>query len=158
MNQTLNITDKVILMKPMNEKLYTVGIAYEIGNITDKGFIIRKPNTGLALAFVSFEDFDKYFSVETKPRKWTDWGVLYGDDGLTIIGKYRTNRKKVQVRIGNFKGEACCNQKYDNFNLAVGLDIALKRCQFDLLTQKANEYYESLKILQNEFEQMGINY
>lgn len=63
----------------------------------------------------------------TQKSKWTQWRELLNGRN-ELIGFYRTNGKKVQVRAMNddIRGEATCN-KCDTFDLYVGINLAFLR-------------------------------
>lgn len=63
----------------------------------------------------------------TQKSKWTQWTKLMNGRN-ELIGFYRTNGKKVQVRAmhDNIRGEATCN-KTDVFNLYIGINVAYLR-------------------------------
>lgn len=64
----------------------------------------------------------------TQKSKWTQWRELLNGRN-ELIGFYRTNGKKVQVRAMNddsIRGEATCN-KCDKFDLYVGINLAFLR-------------------------------
>lgn len=141
------ITDKVRLIQPMGN-LTTLGEIYEIGAITEEHFVIRDTKNRLAVASVSVNDFYKYFEKDTK-RTWTNWVCLLNDEQTQAIGEYRTNGKKVQVKIGKFRAESSCYTT-DIFNLGLGIGIAYCRCfEKVLINKKYNDVIDY-----NTFENM----
>lgn len=135
MNTVLKF-DRVVLTKELNDKFKQVGEVFEIANVLDNSFLLRDSRTRVALGVVSFEDFERCFSVETNRRGWTPWTQFAGFDGQNDAS-YRTNGKKVQVRFltSKTKAEACCCNG-DEFNLAFGLRIAYLRCLNKVLAEK----------------------
>lgn len=135
--------DKVALAKEF-DKLTQIGTVYEVANITtDNKVIIRDTVSKVAIGAIGIDDFEKYFNKleDTKKSGWTEWHRLI-DSNDDMIGIYRTNYKKVEVKIGDssknynnknkkdnkmsITGKAfCC--KEDDFNLAYGIRLAYMR-------------------------------
>lgn len=115
--------DKIVLIKPYGN-LKTVGEIYEIANITDTFIVIREEKTKQAVCSIDIDMFKKYFSLNTSA--WTTWNSL-SKNGNTVAF-YRTNGKKVQVKLtSGYKAEATCNSS-DMFNIRIGINIAYMRC------------------------------
>lgn len=133
--------NKIRLIKPFGT--LNVGEIYEIGTMTESVYIIRDANTRIAKASVNIDEFDEYF-VKIENKSWTEWNGI--SDGQNLIGFYRTNGKRVQVRAFNcVKAESSCN-KTDNFDLKLGIALALYRCQIKYaikLKEEADEYIEN---------------
>ena len=136
--------DKVILTKAFGD-LKTVGEIYEVANITLTSVILRDKKNKVAIASVNIDEFDQYFTkVDEVKKGWTDWNHLVDQSG-DIVGFYRTNYKKVQVRTNdNFRAEATC-YKDDEFNLFFGLQLASARCNAKALKKMEEEYETNLK-------------
>ena len=63
--------------------------------------------------------------TEQKMSKWTDWTEI---DDNRMFGVYKTNGKKIRVKLSDdFVGESCCS-KYDVFDLDFGIRMAFLRC------------------------------
>lgn len=118
--------DRVRLQKSLGmDSRLIVGKVYEIGTLTDTTYIIRDAITRVAVVAVKIDELDDYFVKEEK-KYWTEWqGILQRDN---LIGYFRTNGKKVQVKAYETKAEATCN-KTDDFNLKIGINLALLRCK-----------------------------
>ena len=144
--------DKVALIKEC-DSLKTVGEIYEVANITDAFVVIRNAKTKVAVGSVDIDVFDQYFKKPEEVKHWTPWEKLMDESG-NVIAFYRTNFRKVQVRI--FEGEqseATCNKRHgDEFNLYFGIQLAYRRCLEKSLTRLTEEYRTGL----NQFESMRI--
>lgn len=86
----------------------------------------------------------------TQKSKWTQWCKMLNNRN-ELIGFYRTNGKKVQVRAMNndIRGEATCN-KCDTFNLYIGINIAYMRMVKKVIDETRSEYMKFLDILDKE--------
>jgi hypothetical protein len=144
--------DKVVLIKEC-DALKTVGEVYEVANITDTQVVVRNAKTKVAVGAVDIAVFDQYFKKPEEVKGWTQWKKLIDESG-NVIAFYRTNFKKVQVRI--FEGEcseATCNKRYgDEFNLYFGVQLAYRRCLDKAFEKLITKYETSL----NEFNSMRI--
>ena len=136
--------DRVILVKEF-DNLKTVGNEYEIANVTDTKIVVRDVVSKVAVGAVDIDEFDQYFTkVDEVKKGWTPWNHLVDQSG-DIVGFYRTNYKKVQVRTNdNFRAEATC-YKDDEFNLFFGLQLASARCNAKALKKMEDEYEIKLK-------------
>lgn len=155
--------DKVVLTKE-HAKLNHVGETYEIGDITGTSVIIRNPKNKVAVAAFGVDEFYEYFSACLVG--WTPWtailiAVTEGDFDRKVMGSYRTNGKKVQVKIHHkYKGESCCS-KYDDFSLYIGVNIAMCRA-YKKYIEKAIENTikdienanKNLNTLESQFNEM----
>lgn len=137
-------SDRVVLTKEM-DNLKTVGEIYEVANITETRVVLRDKTTKVAVIAVDIDEFDQYFTkVDNVKKSWTDWCYLVDHIG-NIVGFYRTNYKKVQVRTNdNFRAEATCC-KDDEFSLFFGLQLASARCNAKALKKTEEEYETKLK-------------
>lgn len=137
---------KIILIKKF-ENLNKMGKVYEVGDVSNSMVIIREVDSKAAVGAVTFEDFDNHFEVVKSNNKFTKWET-FADGFGNVIGAYRTNQKKVQVKLftnveifGNqmtvseIRTEASCH-KGDTFNLYFGLQLAFLRA-VEQLSQKA---------------------
>lgn len=146
---TILRNDKVVLVKEYGE-LKLVGDTFEVANVTETAVVLRDPLTKVAVGAIDIDDFDNYF--QKKLNGWCNWEILRAanDD---MIGAYRTNGKKVQVRVEGFRGEATCN-KIDNFNLNTGIEIAFYRSRLkylnDTYKQLTNDVADTMKQLAND--------
>jgi len=136
--------DRVVLTKEMGN-LKTVGEIYEVANITPSAVVLRDVVSKVAVGAVNIDEFDQYFKKADEVKKgWTDWNHLVDQSG-NIVGFYRTNYKKVQVRTNdNVRAEATC-YKDDEFNLFFGLQLAGARCSYKSLKNMEAEYEAKLK-------------
>ena len=67
----------------------------------------------------------KKMKTEQKNSKWTDWTEI---DDNRMFGVYKTNGKKIRVKLSDdFVGESCCS-KYDVFDIDFGIRMAFLRC------------------------------
>lgn len=145
--------DKLILTKEYGN--LAIGATYELANITDSKFILRELTTKLAVAAIEFDKLEEYFVKPEEFKGWTKWGVIANEYG-NLIGMYRTNGKKVQVRMYSdsaciAKSEATCC-KDDKFNLMFGINLAYLRC-IEKMHKKNKEKYE--KILKETTERLS---
>lgn len=123
--------DKVVLTNTFG-KLNQIGNIFEIADITTNNkIIIRDATSKIAIAAIDVDDLEKYFrTTESVKNIWTKWNHIIDCDD-SIIGIYRTNFKKVEVRVNDSKGNRitgrafCC--KDDTFNLAFGIRLAYMR-------------------------------
>lgn len=72
-----------------------------------------------------------------KIKKWTKWTPM--KQGNEVVAFYRTNQKKVEVRLplSNIRAVATCNG--DEFDLHFGIQLAYARCEQKLLKNKQKE-------------------
>ena len=135
--------DRVVLIKEL-PKMKEVGLTYEVGDINAKNVILRDVKSKVAICAIDIETFDEYFTKPEEVRTWTKWMAVSNELG-DIIAYYRTNLKKVQVKIPNndneIKAECCCC-KEDDFNLHFGIQLAYKRC-LDKRYKKDMEQYQT---------------
>lgn len=123
--------DKVVLTNTFG-KLNQIGNIFEIADITTNNkIIIRDATSKIAIAAIDVDDLEKYFrTIESVKNIWTKWNHIIDCDD-SIIGIYRTNFKKVEVRVNDSKGNLitgrafCC--KDDTFNLTFGIRLAYMR-------------------------------
>jgi hypothetical protein len=138
--------DRVYLIKEMGD-LKMVGEAFEVANITDTSIVLRTADKKIAICAVYINEFDKYFKKAEEFTGWTEWHELV-DPNENIIAVYRTNYRKVQVRLFNgvnkFRGEAFCNRG-DNFNLFFGIQLAYARCMSKFYKDEIEETEAYLK-------------
>lgn len=140
--------DKVILIKAMGN-LQTVGEIFEVANVTDTAVVLRNAKNKVAVGAVGIDMFNQYFKKPEEVKGWTPWQRLIDSTGNTIAF-YRTNWKKVQVRIADgVRCEATCN-KCDEFNLHFGINIAMRRCRIKTLKQIVADYEDAMKHFSNE--------
>lgn len=151
--KNFSIGDKVVLAKRF-DRYNKVGEVYEIGNITDNGFIIRDAHSRIAIGLVSFHDFFSCFEKQ-EDKKWTDWNIAHydgdGDNDMDVLINYRTNGKRVEVKAFGYKGVASCMPD-DNFNLSKGIYIAFLRCK---LASLEKEHSRLLKEYGNTYLKMN---
>lgn len=135
--------DKVVLIKEFGE-LKTVGEIYEVANLTDTAIVLRDVNTKVAVGAIGIDNFGEYFIKKEDVNGWTPWQRLV-DSAINTIAFYRTNHKKVQVKVFNkYRAEATCN-KGDDFNLHFGICLAYARCMDKFYTDVKHDYEEGLK-------------
>lgn len=144
--------DKVILIKAMGN-LQTVGETFEVANVTDTAVVLRNAKNKVAVGAVDINMFDQYFKKPEEVKGWTPWQRLLDQLGHTVAF-YRTNQKKVQVRTPDGeRGEATCN-KCDEFNLYLGLHIAMKRCELKALKKIYSGYENTMERLRSDISTM----
>lgn len=148
--------DKVVLIKE-HAKMKMVGATVEVGNITETSVVLRNPKTKVAIAAVGIDEFYDYFKPEL--NNWTAWTELMMVDGVhsQTIGWYRTNHKKVQVKLNDVRAEATCNKK-DQFNLYLGVNLAVSRCNKKILKQIITDTENQLKEIETELKEMKTEY
>lgn len=125
--------DRIKLVKPMGA-FTNVGEICEVVDVNEGGVISFKFGNGLHLGCMSYDEFLKYFEmVEEKPKRvWSEWerySITFNNIRnvpIRVEVEYRENGKKVQVRANGIKGESTCS-KCDEFDIAKGLDLAVKR-------------------------------
>lgn len=133
--------DRVVLVKEFG-KMKMVGEVYEVANITETAFVLRDAKNKVAVGVIDIRDFEEYFKKEEEVKGWTPWTpVVSRVDNGTVEFFYRTNRKKVQVKLmmtnnDSIKGEASCNTM-DEFDLYFGIKLAYTR-----LDNKFKERYK----------------
>lgn len=142
--------DRFVLIKEM-EYFNKVGMIYEVANITDTAVVLRNVKTKVAVGAVNIDDFDKYFVRPETVKSWTKWWGMVDTAG-NMIGFYRTNLKKVQVRnLDGIRAEASCNKRYgDEFDLTFGVHLAYARCEDKRLKKLETEYENALKNIQSD--------
>lgn len=151
--------DKIELVKEIRV-FKKIGTKFEVdyvdkdGNIT---FHFRSCDSEIGRpgrATMTYKEFERYFKIVPE-RVWSEWApteVKYynfsGQHLCAILAQYRTNGKKVQVRLPktyfppakSMRAEAACAPS-DDFNLERGLCIAKAR-----LVKKLSDYsYEKLE-------------
>ncbi len=140
--------DKVVLYKEL-DRVKSVGKIYEVGDITGRNIIIRDIKTRVALCAVDAEVFEEYFCKPEEIRTWTKWMAMVNEYG-ELVGYYRTNLKRTQVKIvsdlGNVQAECCCCND-DEFNLFFGIQLSYRRALNKYLLKKENELNSKLKEL-----------
>lgn len=143
--------DKVVLVNEF-ESLKVVGQMFEVANIVPGGSVIlRDYRTKVAACAISVNDIDKYFKKLDDVFGWTKWTRIADPMG-DMIAEYRTNQKKVEVRIPNdmlddnigsngrvIRSTATCSQG-DEFNLSFGIQLAYMRCERKYLKMR-NKYH-----------------
>ena len=145
--------DKVVLTRELNDKVNMVGEVYEVANITNDVIVLRDVVSKVALGAVSFDDFEKHFTKKDEVSGWTPWTPV-GDVEGKLIGYYRTNQKKVQVKTADgYRSEACCNIGEDDFNLSFGINLAFLRCEAKMLRAKKKACEEEFKSYNRELKE-----
>lgn len=135
--------DKVILTKEMGD-LRMVGEAYEVANVVEDRVVLRDAKTKVAVGVIDIVDFWEYFKRPEDVKRWTNWTNIVDQQGNSV-GSYRTNQRKVQVRLANgTRSEVCC-KKIDSFSLGFGINLAYERCTKKYLKHLETEYEASLK-------------
>lgn len=142
--------DKVVLIQEF-DKLNSVGMTYEVANITDNVVVLRDAKSKIAVCAIDIEDFDKYFKRfdEARTKMWTKWQGIADIDG-NVIAFYKTNWKKIKVKtVDGFRAETTCC-KDDEFNLAFGVNLAIIRCKVKRLKQTQKDFETSLECIRND--------
>lgn len=143
---TIFRNDRVILVKEY-DKLKAVGDVFEVANVTDTSVVLRHPTTKVAVGAVDIKDFFTYFAKDF--QGWTNWTVMVAQNGA-IMGWYRTNGKKVQVKTNSGeRAEATCN-KTDTFNLYIGVNMAFARCHKKFLQNMQIEMQSQLASVEHD--------
>lgn len=147
--------DKVILIKPLNEKFYKVGESFEIATVLDNSFLLRDFKTKVAIGVISFEDFENHFVHEENFSGWTPWQQFNGFDGQNDCF-YKTNRKDVAVKFvtDNVRAKSFLH-KNNEFNLTFGLNMAYLRCMNKALEKQKAKYEEELKRCEEEIKRIN---
>lgn len=138
--------DRVVLVKEFN-KLKFVGKEYEVANITETSIVLRDAKTKTAVAAVEIDKFDKFFKKTEEATGWTNW-TKFETEG-EVVGFYRTNGRKVEVKWNGYKSSAYCS-KLDDFNLYFGLTLAYKRTIVKFLKDQQKQYKAMLHVLDGE--------
>lgn len=151
--------DKIVLTKAY-DKINQIGATFEVADITTNGLVIIRDNkTKVAVGAIEADQLFKYFEKqEDIKNKWTEWNRMLDPFGATI-GFYRTNFKKVQVKIPNkelvyYKAEACCNLNEDDFNIGFGVNLAYLRCLNKALENKMNSIQDEIIPLTKNINQI----
>jgi len=136
-----------IVLKKIFGSLNAVGEVYEVAHFTEDSVVIRTSNTKIAVASISFKDFDEYFIREAVDTSWTKW-ITVGEAN-NLIGYYKTNGKKVVFKtVAGIKAMATCC-KEDTFNLGTGVMLAYQRC---LLKEMKMKRQEILKKIDDDYK------
>lgn len=146
--------DKVILLKEMGE-FKKVGETFEVANITDTSVVLRNVNTKVAVGVIAIDSFKEYFEKSEKETtyEWTKWQPFRDADG-SLIGYYRTNQKRVQVKIpSGVRAESTC-YKDDEFNLYFGMKLAYHRCLDKFYEKKLEEIACRIANLTEQYNEM----
>ena len=113
--------DRIKLVKPI-PGLDRVGDVFEVLDILEGGTISFKSDYGAGV--MSFSEFRKYFEKKNI-LTWSPWESIRFDDDDTIYS-YRTNNKRIELRLGDIKSSASCHEN-DEFDLSKGLSLCLAR-------------------------------
>lgn len=138
--------DKVVLVKEF-DKLKMVGKEYEVANITETSIVLRDAKTKTAVAAIEIDKFDEFFKKTEEFSKWTDWTTFVTEG--EVVGFYRTNGRKVEVKWNGYKSAAYCS-KLDEFNLYFGLTLAYKRTIVKFLKDQKKQYKKMLHVIDGE--------
>ncbi|HBF5723191.1 TPA: hypothetical protein P5O16_001349 [Clostridioides difficile] len=130
---------KIRLMKEIQGfEMLKIGDIFVITSVGNNGAIHFKTNYGMG--FMNYSELKKYFEVvidiKKKEHIWSEWKTA------TVLGtnktcKYRTNGKKVEVRIGDFKASATCHDS-DEFEFNKGIKLCLARIEVKKAEHKLN--------------------
>lgn len=144
---------KFVLVKGFGN-MNAVGAMFEVANITDTAIVMRDAHTKIAACAIDFKSFDEHFERIEDVKGWTPWIGIVNPFG-EVVGWYKTNYRKVQVKtVDGIRGESCCCRG-DDFNLYFGLSLAMKRCEVKAMNKKIQELNKSLeetRYNQNEVE------
>ena len=142
--------DKVIQIKEM-DKVNSVGNLFEVANFTGENVILRDVVSKIAVCSVNVDEFYEYFKKKDEVTGWTNWAKIIDPRG-DMIAMYRTNQRKVEVKIINdmlgytngkvIRSTATCNNNEDEFNLQFGIQLAYLRCEQKYLRNTIEEYDE----------------
>ena len=128
----LMVGDKVRLIKPIQYGMTDIGEIFNVKQIENQNTIIICNEK--KRCFITYKEYEEYFeNILKATNSWTDWILdeikfFNYDDGREQKTDcyYRTNGKRVQVKSGGLRAEACCCKK-DQFNLNKGLRLAKMR-------------------------------
>lgn len=141
--------DRIKLVKKMGV-FDNIGEICEVTDIQEGGIICFKFG-GCHLGCMSYDEYEKYFEKVETPvkRTWSEWNSKYisftniNDNRMTGFIKYRSNGKKVQVKLGTLTAEACCC-KEDEFDLEKGLELAKNRVIVKYLNSRVEKLAKSM--------------
>ena len=141
--------DRIKLVKKMGV-FDNIGEICEVTDIQEGGVICFKFG-GCHLGCMSYDEYEKYFEKVETPvkRTWSEWNSKYisftniNDNRMTGFIKYRTNGKKVQVKLGTLTAEASCC-KEDEFDLEKGLELAKNRVIVKYLNSRVEKLAKSM--------------
>ncbi|WP_087554759.1 hypothetical protein [Clostridioides difficile] len=130
---------KIRLMKEIQGfEMLKIGDIFVITFVGNNGAIHFKTDYGMG--FMNYSEFEKYFEVVTNIKKkehiWSEWRTA------TVLGTnktcmYRTNGKKVEVRMGKFKASATCHDS-DEFEFNKGIKLCLARIEVKKAKKQVN--------------------
>ncbi|EII6832878.1 TPA: hypothetical protein KPG21_000479 [Clostridioides difficile] len=130
---------KIRLMKEIQGfEMLKIGDIFVITSMGSNGDIHFKTDYGMG--FMNYSELKKYFEVaiETKKKEhiWSEWKTT------TVLEtnktcKYRTNGKKVEVRMGDFKASATCHGS-DEFDCNKGIKLCLARIEVKKAKKQVN--------------------
>ena len=143
--------DKFVLKKELG-KLNQIGEVYEIANIVEDYYVLREEKTKIAVATINILELNEYFKPYTPKTNWTKWTPIIDVNGK-MIGEYKTNRKKVLFKCGNYKAEASCNTM-DEFNLSTGINIAYTRVLLKKYKEMNIESVQMINECKNRISQL----
>ncbi|HBE8485770.1 hypothetical protein RHI49_19795 [Clostridioides difficile] len=130
---------KIRLMKEIQGfEMLKIGDIFVITSVGNNGAIHFKTNYGMG--FMNYSELKKYFEVaiETKKKEhiWSEWrtATVFGTNKTCT---YRTNGKKVEVRMGDFKASATCHDS-DEFELNKGVELCLARIEVKKANKQVN--------------------
>ncbi|EGT3659681.1 TPA: hypothetical protein KRH68_000775 [Clostridioides difficile] len=130
---------KIRLMKEIQGfEMLKIGDIFVITSVGNNGAIHFKTDYGMG--FMNYSELKKYFEVaiETKKKEhiWSEWRTTTAL-GTNETCKYRTNGKKVEVRMGDFKASATCHDS-DEFDFNKGIKLCLARIEVKKAEHKLN--------------------
>ncbi|HBF7899040.1 hypothetical protein KLL36_11895 [Clostridioides difficile] len=130
---------KIKLMKEIQGfEMLKIGDIFVITSVENNGAICFKTDYGMG--FMSYSEFEKHFEVaiETKKKEyiWSEWrtATVFRTNKTC---KYRTNGKKVEVRMGDFKASATCHDS-DEFDFNKGIKLCLARIEVKKAKKQVN--------------------
>lgn len=143
---------RFILMNPFGN-LKNVGGMYEVADFSNDGVIVlRESDSKTAVGVATWDEITNNFRP-VKEKVWTPWCTFTDEYGRNV-GEYKTNRKKVKVRLfGGYKSSATCS-KNDEFNLMKGIRIAYLRARRKQIAADYNDWNSKLDKI--DVERAGI--
>ena len=125
--------DKIKLVSKIGD-FNEIGDIFEVTGVNN-GVVSFKCDYGTGC--MSYDEFEKYFEKlniyqKNQKRDWSEWKTIalsfrdIYNVKIHININYRTNDKSVQIKFGSLKAKATCHYT-DDFDLAIGLDLATKR-------------------------------
>lgn len=145
----INTGDKVRLKKDADKYKIAEGFSFNMMGATfNKDFrsVVAceyRSDDGMTMVLeIPTSDFAKYFEKDvpepTHPRPWSSWFTVSDLRNPDNTYMYRTDRKRVEVRMKGVLETASCHPD-DKFNLTHGINLCLARIEDKLAKQKLDK-------------------